>query len=115
MLFVEPPEIEGVSYLDYLANLSVQTLNEDGEKEEATNVFVPLGYDDVDLVLKPHVAGVVTKSIDAGLTIAEREMKEKNAEKDRMAEISLTAFERGLKKRKRKKKKATADAEESSA
>jgi len=107
LLFVEPPELNGVSYLDYLANLSIQTVSEDGEttSEELSNVFEPLGYDDVDLVLKPHVAGVVIKSQDAGLTKAEREMKEKNAEKDRLAELSISAFERGLKKRKRKKKR----------
>lgn len=109
LLFVEPPELNGVSYLDYLANLSIQTVSEDGEttSEELSNVFEPLGYDDVDLVLKPHVAGVVIKSQDAGLTKAEREMKEKNAEKDRLAELSISAFERGLKKRKRKKKDTT--------
>ena len=73
-----------------------------------------MGDDDVDLVLKPHVAGVVTKSVDAGLPVAEREMKERNEESDRMAELSLTAFERGLKKRKRKKK-VKADMEDASA
>ena len=114
LLFVEPPELEGASYLDYLANLSVQNVNEQGEKEDPVNVFEPMGYDDVDLVLKPHVAGVVTKAVDAGLTVAEREMKQKNEESDRMAELSLTAFERGLKKRKRKKK-AKADMEDASA
>jgi len=106
LLFVEPPEINGESFLDYLANLSVQTIPQEGSEanDEAMHVFEPLGYDDVDLVLKPHVAGVVIKSEDAGLTKKEREMKAKNAEQDKYAEISITAFERGLKKRKRKKK-----------
>lgn len=110
LLFVEPPEIDGVSYLDYLANLSIQTVRQEGEEneEELFNVFEPLGYDDVDLVLKPHVAGVVVKSEDAGLSKKEREMKEKNAEQERYAEISIAAFEKGLKKRKRKKKKEAA-------
>lgn len=109
LLFVEPPELNGVSYLDYLANLSVQTKSATGDstEDELFNVFEPLGYDDVDLVLKPHVAGVVVKSEDAGLSKAERERKEKNAEQDRLAEISISAFERGLKKRKKKKQKAT--------
>jgi SAM-dependent methyltransferase len=117
LLFVEPPEIDGVSYLDYLANLSVQTLSEEGQEstEEPFPVFEPLGYDDVDLVLRPHVAGVVVKSEDAGLSKVEREMKGKNEEQDKYAEISIAAFERGLKKRKRKKKVAADNAEESSA
>jgi ubiquinone/menaquinone biosynthesis C-methylase UbiE len=115
-LFVEPPEIDGVSYLDYLANLSIQTISAEGEEssEESYPVFEPLGYDDVDLVLKPHVAGVVVKSEDAGLSKGERDMKEKNEEQDRYAEISISAFERGLKKRKRKKKAAADSAEASS-
>jgi SAM-dependent methyltransferase len=115
LLFVEPPELNGDSYLDYLVNLSVQTVPQEGVEpdEEPMNVFEPLGYDDVDLVLKPHVAGVVVKSEDAGMTKKEREMKAKNAEQDKYAEISITAFERGLKKRKRKKSKATDGAESS--
>lgn len=115
LLFVEPPELDGVSYLDYLANLSIQAVPTEGAEpdEEPMNVFEPLGYDDVDLVLKPHVAGVVLKSVDAGLTKREREIKEKNAEKEKYAEISISAFERGLKKRKRKKNKAGNEAETS--
>ena len=103
-IFVEPPEQNGESYLDYLANLEVETSDKDGNVE--TNpVFEPLGYDDVDFVLVPHVAGVVLKSGDAFLTKAERDSREKNEESDRLAEISIAAFERGLKKRKKKKKK----------
>jgi len=115
LLFVEPPELDGVSYLDYLANLSVQTVSDNGGEngDEIFNVFEPLGYDDVDLVLKPHVAGVVLKSEDAGLTKKEREMKEKNAEQEKYAEISIAAYERGLKKRKRKKKPEKDGAESS--
>ena len=115
LLFVEPPEIDGVSYLDYLANLSVQTISAEGEavNENTFPVFEPLGYDDVDLVLKPHVAGVVVKSEDAGLSKTEREMKERKSEEERYAEISISAFERGLKKRKRKKKDATGSTEPS--
>ena len=104
LIFVEQPELEGVSYLDYLANLC--TPSGDEENDDLFPVFEPLGYDDVDLVLVPHVAGVVVKSMDAGLSVSEREAKEKTAEEDRLAEISIAAFERGIKKRKRKKKKA---------
>ena len=66
----------------------------------------------MDLVLVPHVAAVFVKSEDAGLTAAERAAKESKLEEERLAEVSITAFERGLKKRKRKKKKkAATDAE----
>ena len=54
----------------------------------------------------PHVAGVAVKSIDAGLTSAEREAKEAKVEEERLAEISISAFERGIKKRKKKKKRS---------
>ena len=110
-LFVEQSTLDGESYLDYVGNLgtAVVTNSEDGdEKEEVSDVypvFECLGYDDVDLVLVPHVASVFVKAEDAGLTDAERAAKESQIEKDRMAEISIDAFERGLKKRRRKKKK----------
>jgi len=64
-----------------------------------------MGYDDVDLVLVPHIASVFVKSEDAGLTDGERERKESQVEEDRMAEISISAFERGMKKRRKKKNK----------
>jgi len=72
--------------------------------------FRHLGYDDVDLVLVPHVAGVVVKSEVAGLTAAEIAAKNAKKEKDRVANLSIDAFERGLKKR--RKKKESKDAEE---
>jgi SAM-dependent methyltransferase len=112
LLFVEQPDLDGESYLDYLANLCTPSGDEDDD--ELFPVFEPVGYDDVDLVLIPHVAGIVIKSEEAGLSATERESKEKNAEKDRMAEISILAYERGIKKRKRKKKK-TEDTEEAEA
>ena len=114
-LFVEQSTLDGESYLDYVGNLgtAVVTKKEDGEEEEEGEeevsevypVFECLGYDDVDLVLVPHIASVFVKAEDAGLTDAERAEKESQIEKDRMAEISIDAFERGLKKRRRKKKK----------
>ena len=57
----------------------------------------------VDMVLQPHVAGVAIKAEDADLTPAEKERRKAQEESDRVADLSLSAFERGLKKRKRKK------------
>merc|ERR1712232_665306 len=79
---------------------------EGDKKEKRFPIFEEVGYDDVDKVLMPHVAGVALKSMDAGLTASERDAKELKIEQDRLAEISLAAFERGIKKRKKKKKKA---------
>ena len=57
----------------------------------------------VDMVLQPHVAGVAIKADDADLTPAEKERSKAQEESDRLADLSLSAFERGIKKRKRKK------------
>jgi SAM-dependent methyltransferase len=73
--------------------------------------FEEIGYDDVDLVLVPHVAGVAVKSEDAGLSEEEKEKKRKQVEKDMLAERSIQAFERGSKRR-RKKKKVVSEEEE---
>jgi uncharacterized membrane protein len=56
---------------------------------------------------------VAVKSMDAGMSPAERLAKAKAKEKERLAEISIEAYERGIKKRrrKRKKKESTADEE----
>lgn len=89
-LFVERTD---TGYLQYLE-----------EFEGEGKMFEEIGYDDVDLVLVPHVAGVGMKSIDAGLTEEEKEQKKKKLEKDMYAERSIQAFERGSKRRKRKKK-----------
>jgi ubiquinone/menaquinone biosynthesis C-methylase UbiE len=105
LLFVEQPELGGESYLDYLASLTVAIENEQGE-QELSPVFEPLGYDDVDLVLIPHVAGVVEKFKDAGKTEAERAAVESQAEDDRLADLSISAYERGIKKRRKRKKKS---------
>ncbi len=118
-LFVEQSTLDGESYLEYVGNLGtvVVSENEDDEEEdesmsEAYPTFECLGYDDVDLVLVPHVASVFVKAEDAGLTDAERAEKATQIEEDRMAEISIDAFERGLKKRRRKKKKKQTEEEE---
>jgi SAM-dependent methyltransferase len=119
-LFVEQSELDGVNYLEYVGNLgtgyeenpqSAEEESEDSdedEDDEAFPIFECIGYDDVDLVLVPHVAAVFVKSEDAGLTAAERAARESKQEEERLAEVSITAFERGLKKRKRKKKKKAA-------
>ena len=62
-----------------------------------------IGYDDVDLVLTPHIAGVVVKSELAGLSSAEIAARSKKREQERIADLTIDAFERGLKKRKKKK------------
>lgn len=108
LLFVEQTTIAGESYLEYFANLrppmeQKQKLEEDEEDERAP-LFEMVGWDDVDLVLEPHVAGVFIKSEDAGMTQEELTKKESRKEKERIADLSIEAYERGMKKRKRKKK-----------
>jgi hypothetical protein len=51
--------------------------------------------------------------MDAGMSPAERMARAKAKEQERLAEISIEAYERGIKKRrrKRKKKESTADEE----
>eukprot|EP00571_Detonula_confervacea_P000931 CAMPEP_0172329690 /NCGR_PEP_ID=MMETSP1058-20130122/61006_1 /TAXON_ID=83371 /ORGANISM="Detonula confervacea, Strain CCMP 353" /LENGTH=231 /DNA_ID=CAMNT_0013046875 /DNA_START=2138 /DNA_END=2833 /DNA_ORIENTATION=+ len=126
-LFVESSMIEGggdgeESYLDYLVGLSHD--EEDGEVESqedgddveeendnegpqssSSSVFAEVGYDQVDMVLQPHIAGVAVKAMDADLTLAQKEEMAVQEESDRLAELSLNAFERGSKRRKRKKTK----------
>jgi len=112
-LCVEQTSIDGESYLEYVGNLGTVVVTNNDENEgkeedalsEAYPTFECMGYDDVDLVLVPHIATVFVKSADAGLTDAERQLKESQVEDDRMAEISISAFERGMKKRRRKKSK----------
>uniref|UniRef100_A0A7S2MK60 Methyltransferase type 11 domain-containing protein n=1 Tax=Helicotheca tamesis TaxID=374047 RepID=A0A7S2MK60_9STRA len=117
LLFVEKTEIEGEEYLAYVENLVSLSGEEEEEKaEEASEetegeelepayVFEEVAFDDVDFVIVPHVAGIAIKSEDAGLTPAERAAKAKMEEEARMAELSLSAFERGSKKRRKKLKK----------
>ena len=128
-LFVEGETIDGESYLDFVVGLSerggveikggLEKLaadaddgggdggtddDEEGEEEERRSpLFEEVGYDMVDMVLQPHVAGVAIKAEDADLTPTEKERRKAQEESDRVADLSLSAFERGLKKRKRKK------------
>jgi hypothetical protein len=57
-------------------------------------------------VLTPHIAGVVVKSELAGLTSAEIAARSKKKEQERIADLTIDAFERGLKRRKMKKKES---------
>jgi len=127
-LFVEGETIDGESYLDFVVGLSerggveikggLEKLaadegggdggsddddEEEEEEERRSPLFEEVGYDMVDMVLQPHVAGVAIKAEDADLTPAEKERRKAQEESDRVADLSLSAFERGLKKRKRKK------------
>ena len=105
-LFCEQTTLGGESFLEYMATVKpAKDGTESGEEDdERYPVFELVGYDDVDLVIEPHVAGVVVKSENAGLSEAEMARKENKAEKERIADLSISAYERGLKKRKRKKK-----------
>lgn len=87
--------------------------DDDGDTANDTTIsplFDEVGYDQVDMVLQPHVAGVAIKASDADLSAAEKAQKRAREESDRLAELSFDVFERGLKKRRKRKKKAGADA-----
>jgi SAM-dependent methyltransferase len=114
LIFVEQKEIEGDQYLDVLESVAYQNVDvgEDGVKEEATYpTFELIGVDTVDLVIVPHIAGVVMKTENAGLTSKQIATKKADDEKARIADLSISAFERGLKKRRKKKKKNQAEEE----
>ncbi len=78
---------------------------EDDEAAVKPPLFEEVGYDNVDMVLQPHIAGIAIKAMDADLTVEERKQMKSQEEEDRLAEMSFAAFERGNKRRKRKKKK----------
>lgn len=63
-----------------------------------------MGYDDVDLVIVPHVAGVVFKSENGGLTMAQIKKRSKNNKKEKRSEVSISVLERGVRRRRKKKK-----------
>lgn len=111
LLFVEKTEIDGESYLDYVQNLynlngTVPENLDEEENDDASDPVAPifeLGWDEVDLVLEPHVAGVAIKSDLAGLTPQELARKKSKEEEERLADLSIEAYERGRKKRKKKR------------
>jgi SAM-dependent methyltransferase len=103
LLFVEQTELAGESYLDYVENLcDVDDTVPIAEDDERVPIF-EVGFDEVDLVLVPHIAGVAVKSEDAGLTAEELSKREEEEKKDRLADLSIAAYERGIKKRRKKK------------
>ena len=110
-LFCEQTTVGGASYLEYMATVKLDVDGKvfGGEQEDDGTypMFELVGYDDVDFVIEPHVAGVVIKAEDAGKTEDDLARQELKAEKERIADLSISAYERGLKKRKRKKKKNT--------
>lgn len=127
LLFVESSEVGGEGYLDFVMSLSefsaenkstgneseggsrgTETTETDNEEQTKSPIFQEVGYDQVDMVLQPHIAGVAIKAMDADLSPTEIAEKKSQEESDRMAEISLNAFERGSKRRRRKKKKSKA-------
>ena len=109
---------DSVVLKDEITNADANTaaaadLNEDDDEATTTAaipVFEEVGYDNVDMVLQPHIAGIAIKAMDADLTMSERAQKKSQEEEDRLAEMSFAAFERGNKRRKRKKKKNTTGA-----
>jgi SAM-dependent methyltransferase len=103
LLFVEQTELAGESYLDYVENLSEFDDNTQTDESDERAPIFEVGFDEVDLVLVPHIAGVAIKSADAGLTSEELLKREEEEKKDRLAELSIAAYERGIKKRRKKK------------
>ncbi len=118
-IFVEQTDIEGDKYLDVVASVATSRIvssgddseGEEEQEEETYPTFELIGYDDVDLVIVPHIAGVVAKTENAGLTATEIEAKEAAEQKARISDLSISAFERGIKKRRKKKKKSQAKEE----
>ena len=103
LLFVEQTELAGESYLDYIENLCDIDDNVQGDENDERVPIFEVGFDEVDLVLVPHIAGVAMKSEDAGLTPEELSKREEEEKKDRLADLSIAAYERGIKKRRKKK------------
>mmetsp|Transcript_4850 Transcript_4850/g.9420 ORF Transcript_4850/g.9420 Transcript_4850/m.9420 type:complete len:193 (+) Transcript_4850:1608-2186(+) len=133
-LFCEAVDVGGESYLDFVNSLSdfsmeIKGGDEDEEGSEVTvtvdtvededsddvdsppaksPLFQEVGYDQVDMVLQPHIAGVAIKAMDADMTPAQKAQKIAQEESERLGEITLNAFE-GRSKRRRKKKKNTTE------
>jgi SAM-dependent methyltransferase len=132
-LFVESADVAGESYLEEVMRWSAegadgvfqQDEGDDGtigdeEARDGSNtplqnvIFSEVGFDNVDMVLQPHIAGVAIKALDADLTSQQRADKRSQEEEERLAELSLSAFERGRKKRRKKKTKNDGEKKEES-
>lgn len=105
-LFVESSEINGERYLDVVQELTAGH-EENPNIDVSPQLVFDVAFDEVDLVLTPHVAGVAIKSEQAGLTVEEIEKKRALEESERLADLSIKVFERGIKKRKKIKKSDT--------
>lgn len=108
-LFVEQTEVDGVSYLKCVERFTATT-DDEWEKHQADDVmrypvFDDIGFDNVDLVLVPHIAGVAIKSKYGGMTEAEFDRRQTKEEQSRIEDIAIEAFE-GRKRKRRKRKKA---------
>jgi SAM-dependent methyltransferase len=102
-LFVENTEVNGESYLEYVQGLITFDKETTENVDEMAPVF-EVGFDEIDLVLVPHIAGVAVKTEEAGLAPDELAKKRQLEENERIADLSIAAYERGIKKRKKKKK-----------
>jgi len=122
LLFCEATTIDGIPYTEMVQNLVAVDPEqqevlyakavEEADLDEQTvfPLFDQVGFDDVDLVLEPHVAGIAIKAMDAGLTMDQKAARQQQEEQERMADISIQAF--GNKRRKKRKKKVEATAEQ---
>jgi len=119
LLFVEKEDLDGESYVDYVAELMSLSDDDGQESEEGSKddderlpIYEVLGWDPIDFCPTPHMAGVAIKSPEAGLTPQERKKKEAQKEDERLADLSIEAYERGIKKRRRKKRKKAKQGED---
>jgi SAM-dependent methyltransferase len=125
-LFVESADVAGESYLEEVMKLAsggvdAMYAEENGDDEPADEqeksmleddnaIFSEVGFDNVDMVLQPHIAGVAIKAEDADLTPQQRAQKKYEEERERIDEMRLSLWEGGPKKRRKKKTKAKDDA-----
>lgn len=112
-LFCEQTEINGENYLEYAQTLMTLSGEIPENEEERFPIFEEGGADMVPLCPIAHVAGVAIKSEFAGLTAAQRKARLAKAEKERLADLSIDAFESlGRTRRTRRKKKGQGKEEE---
>jgi SAM-dependent methyltransferase len=104
LLFVEQTEIDGESYVAYAQALVSITGEVPENENERFPIFEEGDADPVPLCPIPHVAGVAIKSENAGMSPAQRKARDAQAERDRLADLSIKAFENGRKGRRRKPK-----------
>mmetsp|Transcript_16064 Transcript_16064/g.36131 ORF Transcript_16064/g.36131 Transcript_16064/m.36131 type:complete len:369 (-) Transcript_16064:129-1235(-) len=105
---------KGKKKMEEAAQTAVEVAeNAPEEAEEEVAEPLPLfevGYDDINLVLVPHIAGVAIKDEDSG-KLGPRSSASSPSDDEEFARM-LSIFERGSKRRKKKKKKGADDDEE---